>query len=187
MKVKLLIAGLLIVGVAPAQANEQGAWVKVNVNGNAVGEAIVCTSDVCGNSSSEYAKATLNPGERYVLQFKADPITNNSAGIGNNSPGVEVKVDLPSNTWSLASTLVTESPKSPITNESIKIVTTTVQTFNPFTQPVPVTQSAITVERKIITDWNDPDFDWETWWDNWLLDWEFFGNWYYSLFDWGTL
>lgn len=181
MKVRLLIAAFIIAGTAPAQANDEGAWVKVDAHGNAVGQAIVCTTDVCGNSASEYAKATLGMGERYVLQFKADPITNNSAGLGNNNPGVQVKVDLPTNTWTVASTLISESPKSPVTNESIKIVTKTVETFNPFTQPNPVVEKINTVEREITADWDDPDFDWETWWSNWLLDWEFFMDWWWGL------
>jgi len=189
MKVKLLIAAFLIAGIAPAQAEDLGAWVKVDSSGRAVGEAIVCTSDVCGNKSSEYAKATLAPGEQYVLQTKADPVTNNVAGTGNTNPNVEVKVNLGSNNWTITNNHVIESPAGPNTNETIKVVTKTVETFNPYTQPTPAVETIKTVERQFnpITDWNHPDFDWETWWQNWLLDWEFFGDWYASLFEWGTL
>ena len=186
MKVKLLIAVFMIAGMAPAQANDQGAWVKVDSNGNAVGQAIVCTSDVCGDKNSPYAKATLGAGEQYVLQTKADPVTNNVAGIGNNNPGVQVKVDIPTNTWTVASTQEVESPANPATNETVKVVTKTVQTFNPFTQPTPKVETVKTIERKIITDWNDPDFNWDAWWENWLLEWDFFGDWYFNLFDWGN-
>lgn len=101
MKVKVLIVAFMIAGIAPAQANDQGAWVKVDANGNAIGGAIVCTPDVCGNVNSEYAKATLGAGEQYVLQAKADPITGNVAGIGNNNPGVQVKVDLVTHEWTI--------------------------------------------------------------------------------------
>ena len=197
MKVKLMIAAFMIAGMAPAQANDQGAWVKVDANGNAVGGAIVCTPDVCGDKNSPYAKATLGAGEQYVLQTKADPVTKNVAGVGNNNPGVQVKVDIPTNTWTVASTQVVESPPSPVTNETVKVVTSTVQTFNPITQPTPVVETVTKIERKfepvtkvedrVITDVNDPDFDWITWWENWLLDWEFFGDWYLSLFDWSNL
>jgi hypothetical protein len=197
MKAKLLIAALMIAGVTPAQANDQGAWVKVDASGNAVGGAIVCTPDVCGDKNSPYAKATLGAGEQYVLQTKADPVTKNVAGIGNNNPGVQVKVEIPTNTWTVASTKVVESPPNPITNETVKVVTKTVQTFNPITQPVPVVETVKTIERKfepvtkvenkIITDVNDPEFDWKAWWENWMSEWDFFGDWYLSLFDWWTL
>ena len=110
MKVKLLVAALLIAGIAPAQASDLGAWVKVDANGNAIGGAIVCTPDVCGDQNSDYAKATLGAGEQYVLQAKADPITNNVAGTGNNSPGVLVKVDLLTQEWTITSTPVQVPP-----------------------------------------------------------------------------
>jgi hypothetical protein len=110
---------------------------------------------------------------------------------------VQVKVDIPTNTWTVASTQVVESPPSPVTNETVKVVTTTVQTFNPITEPTPVVETITKIERKfepvtkvedkVITDVNDPDFDWNTWWENWLLDWQFFGDWYLSLFDWSNL
>lgn len=185
MKVKLLIAAFMIAGIAPAQANDQGAWVKVDANGNAVGQVIVCTPDVCGDSNSPYAKATLGAGERYILQTKADPVTNNVAGIGNNNPGVAVKVDIPTNTWTVASTQVLESPAHPVTNETIKVVTKTTQTFNPFTQPTPVVEKVTVIERKIEP--VAPEIDWLAYWENWLLEWDFFNDWYVSLFDWWTL
>jgi hypothetical protein len=185
MKVKLLIAVLMVLGAAPAQANDQGAWVKVDANGNAVGGAIVCTPDVCGDNSSPYAKATLGAGERYVLQSKADPVTNNVTGIGNNNPGFQVKVDISTNTWTVANTQVIESAAHPETNETIKVVTKTTQTFNPITQPTPVIEKVTTIERKIEPATSEPD--WQTWWDNWLMEWQFFGNWYLNLFDWSNL
>jgi hypothetical protein len=185
MKTRLLIAAFILAGIAPAQANDQGAWVKVDASGNAIGGAIVCTSDVCGDKNSPYAKATLGAGEQYVLQTKADPVTKNVAGIGNNTPNTQVKVDIPTNTWTVATTQVVESPAHPTTNETVKVKTTSVQTFNPITQPTPVVKTTKTIER-VITDMNDPEFDWVTWWENWLLEWDFFGNWYFSLFDWNN-
>jgi hypothetical protein len=183
MKVKILVAALIMAGMAPAQADGQGAWVKVDASGNAVGQAIVCTSDVCGDRSSPYAKATLGAGEQYVLQTKADPVTNNVAGIGNNNPGVQVKVDLPTNTWTVASTQIIESPAHPNTNERVKVVTQTTQTFNPFTQPTPKVETVTNIERKVATNFDDPEFDWNIWWQNWVLEWDFFGGWYSLLFD----
>jgi hypothetical protein len=200
MKIKLLIAAFLLVGTAPAHANDQGAWVKVDANGNAVGGAIVCTSDVCGDKNSPYAKATLGAGEQYVLQAKANPITNNVVGVGNNTPGVQAKVDLPTNTWTVTHTQVTQSPAHPVTNETVKVTNTTVQTFNPIDPPKPLFETSTvvakiepttikttTIERKIITDMSDPEFDWVIWWENWIKEWDFFGNWYLGLFDWWTL
>jgi hypothetical protein len=187
MKVKLLIAALVVVGIAPAQANEQGAWVKVDAKGNAVGEVIVCTPDVCGDKTSPYAQATLGAGEQYVLQSKANPVTNNVAGIGNNNPNTQVQVDIPTNTWTVERTQTIESPQHPNTKETVKVVTKTVETFNPFTQPTPTTTTSKVIERQTLADFNDPDFDWDTWWTNWLLDWEFFGDWYLDLFDWWNL
>lgn len=185
MKVKLLIVTFLILGTAPSQADE-GAWVKVNQNGDVVGDVIVCTPDVCGDRNSPYAQATLNDGERYVLQVKADPITKNVAGYGNGNPNMKVHVD-PLNTWTLVTTNVMESPAHPRTNETVKLVTNRVETFNPITQPTPVRETIKTVERKaVVTDWNDPDFDWDAWWENWLLDWEFFDIWL-NFFDWSSL
>jgi hypothetical protein len=187
MKVKLLIAAFMIAGMAPAQANDQGAWVKVDASGNAVGGAIVCSADVCGDKGSPYAKATLGAGEQYVLQTKADPVTKNVAGIGNNNPGVQVKVDISTNTWTVARTQTIESPAHPNTQETVKVVTKTVETFNPITQPIPVVETVKTIERKVVTDFNDPEFDWVIWWENWMLDWDFFGDWYLNLFDWWNL
>jgi hypothetical protein len=100
---------------------------------------------------------------------------------------VQVKVDIQSNTWTVAHSEVLESPANPETNETVKVVTETVKTFNPFTQPIPKVETTKTIERKIDIDWNnDPDFDWVAWWDNWLVEWEFFSDWYLSLFDWGN-
>jgi hypothetical protein len=186
MKTKLLVAGFLLLSVAQAEANDQGAWVKVDASGNATGGAIVCTPDVCGDSNSPYAKATLAPGERYVLQFKADPVTNNVAGIGNNNPGVAVKVDIATNNWTVAHTHQVESPAHPTTNETVKVKTTTVQTFNPITQPTPVVETTKLIEREVPVV-IEPEIDWQTWWENWLIEWSFFGDWLNSLFDWANL
>ena len=132
MKFKLLVAVLMVMGVTPAQANDQGAWVKVDAKGNAVGQAIVCTSDVCGDINSPYAKATLGAGEQYVLQAIADPVTNNVAGIGNNNPGTQVQVNIPTQEWTVTRTN-TITPSKPVIIEGQQVISYTVQTIDKFT------------------------------------------------------
>jgi hypothetical protein len=87
-------------------------YVKVDANGNAIGGAIICDSGTCGPGSL-YSQLTLQPGERYVLQGTGQ------AGIGNNNPGIDVKVDLETNVWT-----VTDSKSN-----------TVVQQFTPQTSP----------------------------------------------------
>jgi hypothetical protein len=119
---KKLAIALILLTATPATANDQGAWVKVDANGNAIGGAIVCTPDVCGDSNSPYAKATLQPGEKYVLQTKADT-NGNVAGIGAQQ-NAEVKVNLQTNEWTIKQTEVVEVPRVSVTNTEPTIVTT---------------------------------------------------------------
>ena len=132
MKVKILVAALMLMGMAPAQADGQGAWVKVDANGNAVGQAIVCTADVCGDQSSPYAKATLSAGEQYVLQAQADPVTNNVAGIGNNNPNTQVQVNIPTQEWTITRTN-TAIPETPVLINGQLVTSYTYQTVDRFT------------------------------------------------------
>jgi uncharacterized Fe-S cluster protein YjdI len=167
MKIKLLLAGLVLSVVTPmAQANAgcetgyestlninattnvathscvkserqiaqlaQGAWVKVDANGNATGQAIVCSADVCGDSKSPYATATLKEGEQYVLQAVADPITNNVAGVGNNNANTQVQVDLPTQEWTITRTN-TATPKEPVFINGQQVTSYTYQTVDKFT------------------------------------------------------
>lgn len=167
MKVKLLIAGLVLSVVSPmaqAQAScdtgygnavevnattkavtyscvkldnppvppAQGAWVKVDANGNATGQAIVCSADVCGDRNSPYAKETLGVGEQYALQAVADPVTNNVVGIGNNNPGTQVRVDIPTQEWTVTRTN-TVTPLEPLIINGQEVISYTVQTIDKFT------------------------------------------------------
>jgi hypothetical protein len=77
----------------------------VDANGNAVGQAIVCSADVCGDSKSPYARATLGAGEQYVLQAVADPVSKNVAGIGNNNANTQVQVNIPTQEWTMTRTI----------------------------------------------------------------------------------
>ena len=102
---KSIILGLLIALIpATAQAEENGAWVKVDATGTAIGGAIVCTASVCGDPGSLYNKMTLGTNERYVLQAPATP-DGNVAGVGAGQGPTLVKVDLTTKVW----TVVNES------------------------------------------------------------------------------
>jgi hypothetical protein len=102
---KAIILGLLIALIpTTAQAEERGAWVKVDANGIAIGQAIVCTASVCGDPNSLYNKMTLGTNERYVLQAPASS-DGNVAGVGAGQGPTLVKVDLETKVW----TVVNES------------------------------------------------------------------------------
>ena len=183
MKVKLLVAAFMIAGITPVQANDQGAWVKVDASGNAVGQAIVCTPDVCGDSNSPFAVATLGSGERYVLQSKADS-QGNVSGFGNNSSHIEAKVEVRTNNW----TVISSNQKSytkPQSNETITVTEKRVQTFNPVTNPVASVE--IIKEVKKVDPITTENFDWVAWWNSWLLEFNFAEFWHFDFIDWWTL
>jgi hypothetical protein len=119
------LTGLFLLGNVPAHAEEErGAWVAVDTNGNAVGQAIVCTPSVCGDANGLYSKLTLNTGEHYVLQSKALS-DGNVVGVGANQGMDFVKVDLQSGVWTTQQTnyaidAITQKPLlDPITNQKI--------------------------------------------------------------------
>lgn len=89
---KLLIAAMLL-SVIPTAASAD-VYVAVDADGNAVGGAIVCDAGTCGEGSL-YSQLTLQAGQRYVLQGYGQ------AGIGNNNPDTSVKVDIPTQTWTV--------------------------------------------------------------------------------------
>jgi hypothetical protein len=126
-RISLAMAALLALGIIPS-ANAD-VYVKVDANGNAIGGAIVCDASTCGEGSL-YSQLTLQPGERYVLQGLGH------SGIGNNNPGVDVKVDIPTQTW----TVTNNNTPEPV-----------VTTFTPH-QPVEVAPVApILVETSTVT------------------------------------
>lgn len=116
------LTGLFLLGNVPAHASEEtGAWVKVDANGNAVGQAIVCTQSVCGDASSLYNKLTLGSGERYVLQAPASS-DGNVAGVGANQGMDSVKVDLQTGVWTTTqtNTRIDVITKEPVTTVSVQ-------------------------------------------------------------------
>lgn len=161
---KRLIAILILALMAPlpAQANDQGAWVKVDANGNAIGQAIVCTAAVCGDTSSLFNKMTLNAGEQYVLQAPAS-IDGNVAGVGAGQGMTSVKVDLETKVWTTTS-INTYTPPATLDNPTPKPITTiTTQEFTanqaPWVtrQPVPISiiqAEALVAAMKTITNPN---------------------------------
>ena len=145
---KVIIFALLITLIpTTAHAEETGAWVKVDANGNAIGQAIVCTQSVCGDPASLYNKLTLGSNERYVLQAPASA-DGNVAGVGANQGMDSVKVDLQTGVWT-----TTQSNKyiDPITKEPV--VTVSVQQFTSNTAPwvtklFTPTQSALIAQQE---------------------------------------
>lgn len=91
-KIKISITLAALMGLMPAAIAD--VYVKVDASGNAIGGAIMCDAATCG-AGSEYSRLTLQPGESYQLQGTGQ------AGIGNNNPGVAVKVDIPTQTWTV--------------------------------------------------------------------------------------
>jgi hypothetical protein len=106
MKIVIGVIAALAWTIAPANAD---VYVKVDANGNAIGGAIVCDAETCG-ANSVYSQLTLNQGESYVLQGYG------SVGIGNNNPDTEVKVDIPTQTWTVTTplTVTTIAPNTPV-------------------------------------------------------------------------
>jgi hypothetical protein len=112
MKIVIAVIAALAWTIAPANAD---VYVKVDANGNAIGGAIMCDAETCG-AGSLYSQLTLNQGERYVLQGYGD------AGIGNNTPNTQVKVDIETQIW----TVTTPNAQSTFTAETGAIMPTPV-------------------------------------------------------------
>jgi hypothetical protein len=72
---KAILIFILLGNITPAYA-DQGGWVKVDASGNVISGTIVCSPDVCGDVNSPYARATLQPGQRYVQITRADTTGN---------------------------------------------------------------------------------------------------------------
>ncbi len=134
MKAKVILITALLLQPTNAFAEDRGAWVKVDANGNAIGQAIVCTQSVCGDPNSLYNKMTLQTSERYVLQAPATA-DGNVAGVGAGQGATSVKVDLQTGVWQVENK---STQTNPITKEVIE--TTTIQQFTssnaPWVSPV---------------------------------------------------
>ena len=146
MKKVIILALLIALVPTTAHAEETGAWVKVDANGTAIGEAIVCTQSVCGDPASLYNKLTLGSNERYVLQAPAS-VDGNVAGVGANQGMDSVKVDLGTGVWT---TKQSNKYIDPITKEPV--ITVSVQQFTSSTAPwvtrIQPTQSALIAQQE---------------------------------------
>jgi len=125
--IALLAYAALSIFATDARAD---VYVKVDANGNAIGGAIMCDAGTCG-AGSEYSRLTLQPGERYVLQGTGH------AGIGNNNPNTEVKVDLQTNEWIVTREVVVVPVEPVVINNQpvLSYTTQTVEKFTPETSP----------------------------------------------------
>jgi hypothetical protein len=153
---KAILIFLLLGNITPAYA-DQGGWVMVDANNKVISGTIVCTPDVCGDPNSPYAKATLQPGQRYVQITKADQ-TGNVAGpnvVAQTAPNqtVSAKVDPATNVATVTTTIV--DPLAP----RVTVIKETETTYA-VEQPAPVTTVKTPVieikEPETIKD--DPEF-----------------------------
>jgi hypothetical protein len=153
---KAILIFLLLGNITPAHA-DQGGWVMVDANNKVISGTIVCTPDVCGDPNSPYAKATLQPGQRYVQITKADQ-TGNVAGpnvVAQTAPNqtVSAKVDPATNVATVTTTTV--DPLAP----RVTVIKETETTYA-VEQPAPVTTVKTPVieikEPETIKD--DPEF-----------------------------
>lgn len=153
---------LLAGNLAPSFAD---VYVKVDAQGNAIGGAIMCDAQTCA-AGSQYSQLTLQAGEQYVLQG------NGQAGIGNNNPDTQVKVDIPTQTWTIT-TPTNIQTFVPATNPYVEQpkVTFATPTQVVETKTVMSDTSTITVETQTAltlgdapSDYNSPD-----WWDRFLI------------------
>jgi hypothetical protein len=126
-RISLIMTGLLLLAVIPSASAD--VYVKVDANGNAISGPIVCDAATCGEGSV-YSQNTLGPGERYVLQGLG------TSGIGNNNPGVDLKVDIPTQTWTVTNN-----------NQPDPVVTI----FTPYENLTPLINKPILVETSTVT------------------------------------
>jgi hypothetical protein len=191
---KAILIFLLLGNITPAYAEDVAGWVKVDSSGNQIGQVIVCTPSVCGDSNSTYSKMTLLPGEQYVIQSKTDN-KGNVAGI-NPTPETQLKVDVKTNEFTMVTTQQitpvvkkeivptvqaqsTEETQPTVVDEPVTtmtVKTTTVATFNPITEkPVTVVEKKAVIEPVI----NEPI---DTWWDLWFIDLAALEEWFKNFF-----
>ena len=156
---KAILIFLLLGNITPAYA-DQGGWVMVDASGKVISGTIVCTPDVCGDVNSPYAKATLQPGQRYVQITKKD-VTGNVAGpnvVAETSPNetVSAKVDPVTNVVTV--TTKTVKPLAP----GVQVTKETETTYS-VEQPAPVTTikaPVINIKEPVVIKENPAFLEW---------------------------
>jgi hypothetical protein len=164
MKRIIFLSIALALGQTHAYAD---VYVKVDAEGNAIGGAIMCDAATCG-AGSLYSSLTLQPGEQYVLQGRGH------SGIGNNNPDTQVKVDIPTQTWTVttpASTQVfTPDTPQPTPTPPPSIIDTSTAT----TDTATATTETATATIDILDQEPDETWDWEkvlAWISAWFERW----------------
>jgi hypothetical protein len=163
---------VLSVALALGQTNAYAdVYVKVDAQGNAIGGAIMCDAATCG-AGSEYSRLTLQPGEQYVLQGRGD------SGIGNNNPDTQVKVDIPTQTWTVttpASTQVFTPDTAPqITHTTPTPAPSIIDTSTATTDTTTATTETATATINILDQEPNETWDWEkiiAWVTAWFEKW----------------
>jgi hypothetical protein len=177
---KRVIIGMVL-ALATTQTASADVYVKVDAQGNAVGGAIMCDAYTCGGASA-YSKATLEPGERYVLQG-----VGVHHGISNNNPGVEVKHEATTNQWVVTNTNTPEpvverfttietrsTPDVPVVLPDTPTVISDTATVLSDTRTATVETQTVVIDYATF---NWEDVNWET------FDWEGFIAWFQEWFD----
>ena len=137
MKYKLLAVCLAITSSLWASPSHADVYVIVDQNGVAQSGAIVCDYATCGDPNSLYAQLTLAPGQRYALQGTGH------AGIGNNNPNTEVKVDS-NNIWTATHT-------DPVTTaQTVTIINDQPQTQEVSPRPIVTDTSTVTSDTSTV-------------------------------------
>jgi hypothetical protein len=164
MKRIILLSIALALGQTPAYAD---VYVKVDAQGNAVGGAIMCDAETCATGSA-YSNATLQAGEQYVLQ------TYGNSGVGNNNPNTEVKVDIPTQTWTVTTPASTQvfTPSSGIPTPTP--APSVIDTSTARTDTATATLETATATIDILDQEPDETWDWEkviawvvAWFEKW--------------------
>jgi hypothetical protein len=167
MKRVIILSVALALGQTQAYAD---VYVKVDAQGNAIGGPIMCDAETCG-AGSLYSSLTLQPGEQYVLQGRGQ------SGIGNNNPDTQVKVDIPTQTWTVttpASTQVftPDTPPQVITptpTPAPSIIDTSTATTDTSTATVETATATTLLDQELDLTWDwDKVLAWITaWFEKW--------------------
>jgi hypothetical protein len=160
----IFISIALALGQTHAHAD---VYVKVDAQGNAIGGPIMCDAETCATGSA-YSNATLQAGEQYVLQGRGQ------AGIGNNNPETQVKVDAPTQTWTVTTPASTQvfTPDTPA--PTLTPAPSIIDTSTARTDTNTATVETVTATANILDQEPDSTWDWDkiiAWITAWFEKW----------------